>query len=318
MASRTRQLDGTAKSGPAYLLAFDHNARFLVGNVTYSDRSPGFDTQPGFIDRTDIRDLTTSLAYTIRKSRKFLLSWGPQVKTENVWDHNGNYLTSRYRGGVNLELLRQTSFDAFFERRSDLLRPSDFQQLTSNAKYPQHTEGFDLSTNPVSSVELIASYAQGAGINFFPASGPPVSAESSTVATGLSFRLGRALTINNSYLLSRLAQQSGRGIFDDHTLRTKWTYYFSRTFYVRTIFQINNVIPNTALVNLQRQKSFDADLLFTYLPHPGTAIYVGYNSDLANFDRNLLVGSDGILQRRNGFINDGRQLFVKVMYLFKR
>ena len=32
-------------------------------------------------------------------------------------------------------------------------------------------------------------------------------------------------------------------------------------------------------------KNFNADFLITYLMHPGTAIYVGYNSDLANLDR---------------------------------
>ena len=72
------------------------------------------------------------------------------------------------------------------------------------------------------------------------------------------------------------------------------------------------------MVNLQRQKTFNADFLFTYLPHPGTAVFVGYNSDLANLGRNLDLGSDGLVQRSSGFINDGRQVFVKVMYLFRR
>jgi hypothetical protein len=62
----------------------------------------------------------------------------------------------------------------------------------------------------------------------------------------------------------------------------------------------------------------NADFLITYLVHPGTAVYVGYNSNLENFDRLLGVGSDGTLLRtRSKFINDNREFFVKVSYLLR-
>ena len=96
-----------------------------------------------------------------------------------IWDHEGKHLTSRYREIATIELVRQTNFDVFYEKRNDLLRPSDFEQLRFNNQYRQQTEGFDLSTNPIASVELLASYAKGSGINFIPASGPPVLARSS-------------------------------------------------------------------------------------------------------------------------------------------
>ena len=43
----------------------------------------------------------------------------------------------------------------------------------------------------------------------------------------------------------------------------------------------------SAFTSLQNAKSFNADVLFTYMVHPGTAIYVGYNTDLANIYRPL-------------------------------
>ena len=55
-----------------------------------------------------------------------------------------------------------------------------------------------------------------------------------------------------------------------------------------------------------------------YLVQPGTAIYVGYNSNLQNLDRSLALDPDGnLLRSRNQFLNDGRQIFVKVSYLFR-
>ena len=66
-------------------------------------------------------------------------------------------------------------------------------------------------------------------------------------------------------------------------------------------------------------KQFNADFLITYLVHPGTAIYLGYNSDLQNLDRNLAIDpvTGFILTTRQGYINDSRQFFVKVSYMFR-
>jgi len=61
---------------------------------------------------------------------------------------------------------------------------------------------------------------------------------------------------------------------------------------------------------------------------PGNAIYAGYNSNLQNLDPRLLNGCgglicpvgqspDGLLRTRNNFINDGRQIFIKLSYLFR-
>ena len=70
---------------------------------------------------------------------------------------------------------------------------------------------------------------------------------------------------------------------------------------------------------MQHAKNFNADLLFTYLVHPGTAIYVGYNSDLANINRALMSEPTDYteLVRSRTFLNDGRQLFVKISYLLR-
>jgi hypothetical protein len=55
---------------------------------------------------------------------------------------------------------------------------------------------------------------------------------------------------------------------------------------------------------------------------------VGYNSDLQNIDPSLLrtcgglacapgESFDGVLRTRNSFLNDGRQVFIKLSYLFR-
>jgi hypothetical protein len=52
--------------------------------------------------------------------------------------------------------------------------------------------------------------------------------------------------------------------------------------------------------------------------HPGTAVYVGYNSNVENLTPNLALDPEGSLTRtRNSFINNGRQFFIKMSYLFR-
>ena len=81
-----------------------------------------------------------------------------------------------------------------------------------------------------------------------------------------------------------LDQNTNLNIFNNHILRSKWNYQFTKEFSLRMIGQYVATISNPGLTTLQTTKNFNGDVLFTYLINPGTAIYVGYNSDLQNID----------------------------------
>ena len=88
---------------------------------------------------------------------------------------------------------------------------------------------------------------------------------------------------------------------------------------MRVILQYTGTLTNPRFTYLPTAKRFNADFLVTYLVHPGTAIYVGYNSDLQNYDPTLGLdpNTGGLLRTRTGYINDSRQFFVKLSYLFR-
>ena len=150
----------------------------------------------------------------------------------------------------------------------------------------------------------------------------------------------KPLKIENTYLFERLrathneyllAQSQlpgthiGQGIFNDHIIRSKWNWQFTPQLSLRVILQYNSLLANTPgntiypYTYLPTEKEFNADFLLTYLVHPGTAIYLGYNSDLQNLDHNLGFDPAGLAGRytAKGFMNDSRQFFVKVSYLFR-
>ncbi len=76
------------------------------------------------------------------------------------------------------------------------------------------------------------------------------------------------------------------------------------------------MLANPRYTSLSQTKNFNADFLITYLIHPGTAFYLGYNSNLENLDPTAISNHTGIV-RNNGFINDGRTVYAKISYLLR-
>jgi len=115
--------------------------------------------------------------------------------------------------------------------------------------------------------------------------------------------------------------------FNNHIIRSRWNYQFTRALSLRAIVQYNGLLANPSYTSLQTIKNLNLDFLVTYLVHPGTAVYIGYNSNLENLVPGLCIHLAGSMQcdptgnglvRSNSFINDGRQFFVKISYLFRR
>jgi len=164
-----------------------------------------------------------------------------------------------------------------------------------------------------------------------------------TGSATLTFRPVKPLKIENTYLFERLRATEdeylsalskvalsttpgipiGKGIFNNHIVRSKWNWQFTPQLSLRVILQYNSVLANTPgttfypYTYLPTEKQFNADFLLTYLVHPGTAIYVGYNSDLQNLDHSLMQDPLAGLFTAKGYINDSRQFFVKVSYQFR-
>jgi predicted porin len=123
--------------------------------------------------------------------------------------------------------------------------------------------------------------------------------------------------VDETYLYSHLGSrpESGRTgtIFDNHIVRTKVNYQFTRELSLRAIVDYNAVLSNTALVALDRTKHVTGDLLMTYLLTPGTALYVGYTD---GYD-NVALENAALRATRSPATSTGRQFFIKTSYLFR-
>ena len=239
--------------------------------------------------------------------------------TINNWDHSGTRLEWFANANYRFVFRRQTSFGCFGNVGHERLRPVDFDTLTENQDYAHYHQGCFFFSNFFKQVRTEGEVGFGTDTNYDPATGPPVLAKSSYAQITATVRPVGRLTIDNTYLLTRLRDQfTDANIFNNHIIRSKWNYQFTRELSLRIIGQYSAVLANPQLTSLQTTKSFNADVLLTYLLHPGTAVYLGYNTNLQNLDQSLGLDANGnLLRTQNCFLNDGRQFFVKVSYLLR-
>jgi hypothetical protein len=160
-------------------------------------------------------------------------------------------------------------------------------------------------------------YTHGSAINYYPASGyAPFLADSRYRSLSVTLRPTSRLRLDEQYIYSHLRTRPGLAVYNNHIMRSKLNYQFNRELSLRAIVDYSGVLPNASLVNLQRTKRLSYDFLLTYLLHPGTAFYLGYTDIYENllFDPSRppylqLTGSPNL--------NTGRQVFVKLSYLFR-
>ena len=310
---------GTYLAGPAAEVVLQRAGRKLNYIMDYSDRSDGFRTFTGFDPQPDIHNVYQRLEYSFRPEGKHLISWGPQMEVYHTFDHEGNYLGSGYFPALKTEFMGQTFLNFYYAKEMELLRPRDFSALTSNQKYVRHTTEVEFKTSLYRPISLQMDYRFGSRVNYdSPDNVAPFLAGRTSVTTTLTVRPSKSLRIDNTYLLLRLHNRLGSfGSMNNHIIRSKWNYQYTRKLSFRFIGEYNAVLANPAFTYLETTKNVNADFLITYLVHPSTAFYVGYNSNLENVLLPLRNDVDGDLLHGGRLRNDGRGLFVKASYLFR-
>jgi len=299
--SRTTGAGVAAGQGTAWFGEIRHTGRHLSYTSTYRDRSPGFHSELGYIPRVDIRQTRNSFGYTWRPEEGRLVSFGPSAASAVTWDHAGRLqdwsvetpFTFRFHGPATLEISREEEFERF-----------------ANLGFRKHGTSVAFDTQKWKWFGISTSFRTGIDVNYYPAAGiEPFAAAAQDGSASFTFRPGARVRIEESYVYSRLAAHDV--IFDNHIARSKANYQLTRAFSVRAILDYNAVLPNQGLVDLERAKRINLDLLATYMPHPGTALHVGYG------DRYENLALPSMMRVNIPGYSTGRQVFVKLSYMLR-
>ncbi len=315
-------------SGQAYYQGVSYSDLNWSWWTAYNDTSGGYVTDTGFFSRPDVREPNGAIHYTFRPKHGAILSHGPGIYMERIWDHDGVPLDFYVNPSYSFNFKARTSLSANIDLGQDRLRPIDYSALTQDVEYHSHTEGVNFYTSPVAYLAIGGGYYQGTVINYSPplGAGPgPVNIASPNL--NLEVKPISSIDLQNSYVFTHFTNlTNGNLVYDNHELISRWNYQMTKAASFNLIGQYISTLPHEQYTDAPNSKALFADALFTYMPHPGTALYLGYIGNFANINRALCTRlqdgmcntADPILPPTNSsLMNDEKNLYVKVSYLLR-
>jgi hypothetical protein len=310
MGSETHDLNNSRRDGTALYVSVSQSSLHFHYNSYYRDRSSGFDAQTGFIQRVDMREAGQTIGYSWRPKKSKLVSFGPSFSSSAIYDHQGTLTDWQFNPSFMLELTRYTNITIGRSESYELFGNIDFRKSSNNVNF--YSEWFKW-------LHLSFDLGQGDSINYFPGYGlKPFLAKSFEGTFQLTLQPFSRLRLNEMYIHSRLSTRGVDGIpiFNNHIVRSKANYQFTRELSLRAIVDYNSILPNSSLVFMEKTKRLGFDLLLTYMLNPGTALYLGYTDNYENMHLDPLASPS---LQRSGFPDTsvGRQLFVKFSYLLR-
>jgi len=318
-----------SQQGNALWADASYTGRHFILYTNYNDFSPNFCSELGFVNRIDIRQHNASGGYFWRPEKSKIIDFGPSFGETVDWNHNGILQDWVAVLGFQVDLTKHTTVS---------VSRGEAYELFNNIDFRKHSTALLVSTQPYKWISFSARYARGLGENFFPPSGiSPFLGNVQKINFGLTLRPSSRFRFDETLIYYRLGTRAGwttppftpgQSVFNNYLNRAKLNYQFTKELSLRLILDYNATIANTGLLDLQTNlgsydggpiaptKQFTTDVLFTYLLHPGTAVYLGYNNGYS--DLSLHPGTPPFVTARGAPNNStSRLFFIKVSYLLR-
>jgi len=326
----------TYSAGPASNLQVQRNGHAFNLNSSYSDFSTGFQTLLGFIQTANIHNGQTYMNYQWYPKHRKIQRIGVETNHNVAYDHLGNRVYHYSSFDPYVFLPRNFVLAPIVGENSDTVGHPSYPLLTQYKNFTENNAGFVARGAPYAQLNFNITVFRSGNVNYNPVAcaspcqvqpnNLPFLMNQETVQALFTLQPLRQLTADNTYLLDRdHAVANGALVYESQVFRTKVNYQFTRAMSARAIVEYDSTLANPAETSLLRTKGVGTEALLTWLPHPGTAVYIGYNNDLQNLDRSLCNRLPGgacdpnntVAPRAPQFLNDGRQIFIKASYLFR-
>jgi hypothetical protein len=294
-----------------------HDSRNLEYFGRYVDFSPDFRSELGFVPRVDIRQTEQNAKYRWRPKSGPIVKFGPEVLALFNWNHQGQMQDWQVDSEFQFELNGQTEIK--------VVRSEAFE-LFENQEFRKHATTLGVSSEWLKWLSFTVEYSWGTDVNFDPAPGmQPFLGKAREAKFQMTLRPTPRFRFEQTYIYGSLSTSrssalpgmfaASASVFNNPIARWKLNYQFTRELSLRAILDYEAVLPNTSLVDLEREKRFAADVLVTYLLNPNTALYLGYIDGYENLA--LAEGQSELSRTNSPFNSTGRQLFLKASYLWR-
>jgi hypothetical protein len=342
--SRTERTGAATTVAPMWVAYLARNTRNLISSLLISGLHENFFTSSGFISRGANAHAASNTSYTWFGEEG---GWWQTFTTNVVLDDRWGYqafmhgrdalekklhfnenatLRGGWQVGASL-LLEEFAYDPglyqnyYVERR--LGATVDTVPFVGRPRIPNTDWVLTLVSPEFKRFSFNALYVWGRDENFFEWS----SADIVFATLGATWRPTPQVRVEGTYNWQAFYRGTdGSRVGEGRIPRVKVEYQFSRAVFFRLVGQYTSIQRDSlrdeggsnfpiliksgntfARAGAQNNNSFRADALFSYQPSPGTVLFAGYGSTMAETDpfgfRRLDRQADG--------------LFVKMSYLFR-
>lgn len=318
--AETRGPGGPRVWGGGGLFKIKRSGRFFDYSTNYTQLSPDFAADLGFVRRVGFREVETSCDYTFRPKKSLVTSWGPSLDATWNWAWDGRLQDAAVLARTRIEMPANTLLEVGWEEAFELFRDQEFRLYTHRIR---------AESDWLKWLAFSSSYKRGREVNHDPPKkvAPFVANAQETdlsVAVRPTSRVELKQTLTYGWLrhgeIDPILGTVIRPVYTNWILTSKLKYQISRELSLRAIANYEAVIPNPALSREDETRILVPDFLVTYLVNPWTALYAGYTERFANVRlvNGKVVGDPPSREEfRLPSTSVDRQFFVKVSYLVR-
>lgn len=294
-----RDSDGDRTTGHLADAMVRHRGRNVDFYLQSFQISPDFETDAGFVRRSDQRQVDGRIGYSFWPESWLLNSWHGLRYYRN-YDFSGVLQEELLRHGMDFVFVRNVRVHANLDRIMERFGGIDFTKLGFSFRA-------DVETGQALSVG--ASFGMGDQIRF---TDDPFLGDEVRWGLDATLRPNPRLTSSLGVDATRLTdpRNGNEEVFRVKIFRAHSTFQFTDRLQLRNITEFDTY-----------DEILDLNLLLTYRVNAGTVFYVGYDDHHRRADliRGDLDG-DGVDEQlffENDFRRTNRAYFVKLQYLFR-
>lgn len=280
--------NGEQYSGSLVSAEFERQAKYYNFSFSYASFSPAFQSQGGFINRTDRREFEASQSLSYYPDRQWLSQGSIRVSGTWRYDFAGQFQeryiflrnSNNFAGQTNISL-------SFLPVNDEYFRGKYFPGM--------HRLMIDVSTRPVEGLSLYGDFNFGRYVN---RTQNPTMGKGYNISADATIKPTSQLQFALSYNYSTLSSVDGsENYYSGDIIRLTSRYNFSRRLFARIITQYDSF-----------REQIQVYPLVYYKANPFTKFYIGMTDYLNRYDE-----AGGF----EGYRETSRQFFVKFQYLIR-
>jgi len=289
-SSYNAAFNGEQYRGSLISAQFERQAKYYSFSAEYKSFSPTFQTQSGFINRTDRRQIRVGQNISYYLNKNWLSNGRVSITGNWRYDFAGQFMERFIYASWYNKFGAQTNFSITY-------LPLNDEQYRGRFFTRMYQIMLDLNSNPTNILSF-GSHLE-FGRHIYRADNPSLG-HGYSLSAYTNIKPTSRLNLSFNYNFSTLSSlDNSQNYYSGDIIRLNSKYNFSRKLFLRLITQYNSF-----------NEHFQVYPLLYYKLNPFSKFYIGMTDNLRNYNQSGPGGVDGFRQTH-------REFFVKFQYLIR-